>query len=601
MLQVAIHLALTASETMKPRLLRILGLLRTPAAIVFGTMLLASSALAQTRPAAPESPYGGTTVEEIIARVNDQIITRSDYDRSMKEMDAESRQQGKSMQEISESHRDLLRSLIDQQLWLSKGKELGITGETELVNKLNDIRKQYNLDTLEDLEKEAQQQGVSFEDFKANIRNGVITQLVMRQQVGAKINITPGESERYYEEHKQEYAQPESVRLSEILVAIPNAPAGASQADQDALLATAKSKADNIEAKLQAGGQFDQLARSFSDGSTAASGGDLGQYQRGALAKVLEDKTFVLKSGQFTEPIRTKQGYVILKVVQHTEGGAPPYKQVQDQVTDALFMKQMEPAIRDYLDKMRNEAAIFIKPGYEDTAATPAELKSSITFSAYTPPAPKKKRKVVRTRFRETTHTFRQKSKPAGDEAAAAPATPAPAEKGKKKRKKGEQPVNLATMKAGKKEKIRFGQAPTETLPAAAGETKTEDAGAGTAVAANTPPEPVNPLEDTAKPAKIRFADRAKVAKKSKTKGPQVDKLAPEPPDAAEVADRQTQSAPHGLAGDTATKKKKKATTVQPKTRMTKKKTDDTQTPAQAPLANAPAPAPQPATPDQTK
>ena len=62
---------------------------------------------------------------------------------------------------------------------------------------------------------------------------------------------------------------------------------------------------------------------------------------------------------------------------------------------------------------MRNEAAIFIKPGYEDTAATPAELKSSITFSAYTPPAPKKKRKVVRTRFRETTHTFRQKSKAA--------------------------------------------------------------------------------------------------------------------------------------------------------------------------------------------
>ena len=247
------------------------------------------------------------------------------------------------MQEISESHRDLLRGLIDQQLWLSKGKELGITGETELVNKLNDIRKQYNLDTLEDLEKEAQQQGVSFEDFKANIRNGIITQLVMRQQVGAKINITPGESERYYEEHKQEYALPESVRLSEILVAIPNAPAGASQADQDALLAAAKSKADNIEAKLQAGGQFDQLARSFSDGSTAASGGDLGQYQRGALAKVLEDKTFVLKSGQFTEPIRTKQGYVILKVVQHTEGGAPPYKQVQDQVTDALFMKQMEP------------------------------------------------------------------------------------------------------------------------------------------------------------------------------------------------------------------------------------------------------------------
>src|SRR6202000_2160697 len=97
--------------------------------------------------------YGGTVVEDIIARVNDQIITQSDYDRAMSEMDQEARQRGDSMQQTAAEHKDLLRSLIDQQLWLSKGKELGITGETELVNRLNDIRKQYNLASLEDLEK----------------------------------------------------------------------------------------------------------------------------------------------------------------------------------------------------------------------------------------------------------------------------------------------------------------------------------------------------------------------------------------------------------------------------------------------------------------
>ena len=142
-----------------------LRLFRTPAAFVFGTVLLASSTLAQTRPAAPESPYGGATVEDIIARVNDQIITRSDFDRAMKELDAEAHQHGASMQETSEAHKDLLRNLIDQQLWLSKGKELGVTGDTELVTRLNEIRKQYNLETLEDLEKAAKEQGVSFEDF----------------------------------------------------------------------------------------------------------------------------------------------------------------------------------------------------------------------------------------------------------------------------------------------------------------------------------------------------------------------------------------------------------------------------------------------------
>jgi peptidyl-prolyl cis-trans isomerase SurA len=195
-------------------------LLRTPAAFVFGTVLLASTTLAQTHPAAPASAYGGTTVEEIVARVNDQIITRSDYDRAMKEMDDEARQHGATMQEVSEGHKDLLRGLIDQQLWLSKGKELDITGETELVKRLNEIRKQYNLETMEDLEKAAKEQGVSYEDFKANIRNGIITQLVMRQQVGEKLQFTPGEVARYYEQHKQDYSQQESVHLSEILSAL---------------------------------------------------------------------------------------------------------------------------------------------------------------------------------------------------------------------------------------------------------------------------------------------------------------------------------------------------------------------------------------------
>ena len=163
-----------------------LRFLRIPAAIVFGTVLLARPSPAPAQNVAPQSPYGGVAVEDIIARVNDQIITRSDYDRAMTEVDQEARQHGATtLQEISESHKDLLRNLIDQQLWLSKGKELGITGDTELVKRLDEIRKQYHLDTIEDLEKAAKDQGVSFEDFKANIRNGIITQEVMRQEVGS--------------------------------------------------------------------------------------------------------------------------------------------------------------------------------------------------------------------------------------------------------------------------------------------------------------------------------------------------------------------------------------------------------------------------------
>jgi peptidyl-prolyl cis-trans isomerase SurA len=567
--------------------------LRTPAAYVFAAALISTSAFAQSRPTSPQSPYGGNTVEEIIARVNDQIITKSDYDRAMSELDQEGRQRGASMQEISESHKDLLRNLIDQQLWLAKGKELGITGDTELVNQLNEIRKKYNLATMEDLEKAAKDQGVSFEDFKANIRNGIITQEVMRDQVGRKISATPGEVERYFEAHKQEYAQPESVKLSEIL--IPTGTAGPGAADDQQKVSEAKAKADDVEARLHAGGDFAELAKSFSDGPTASAGGDLGQYKRGQLDKVFEDKTFSLKTGEFTEPIRTRQGFVILKVIQHVPGGVPNYKDAQQDVEQNYYMSKMEPAIRAYLAKMRDEAAIYIKPGYEDSAATPNEKHPNITFSAYTPPTTKKKKKVERTRYRETTHTFRQKTAAPPlpvEQAAATTATATTTTKSSKK-----STTDQASMKPGKKEKIRYGQAPQETLPKAAA-TPTEDAGAVQQEANSAVPD--NPLESSNKPEKkTRYSDRAKQPKQPKAKGIQTtDPLAPAPPDAAEVADKQAQSAPLGLGGNTTpANKKKKSTTTGDKTRYSEKKKepDQLQTPGTTVTVPMPQQAPKPA------
>jgi peptidyl-prolyl cis-trans isomerase SurA len=546
----------------------------------------------------PQSPYGGAVVEDIVARVNDQIITRSDYERAQREVDQEARQRGATtMQEITAGHKDLLRNLIDQQLWLSKGKELGINGDTELIKRLDAIRKQYHLETIEDLEKAAREQGVSFEDFKANIRNGIITQQVMQQQVGGQIRFTPGEAERYYEQHKQQYMQTESLRLSEIMIST----GGSTDAEK---LAAAKAKADDMETRIHAGGDFAQLAKSFSDGPTANQGGELGEYKRGALPKLLEDKTFVLQTGQVTEPILTRQGYVILKVVQHVPGGPKPYKEVMEQVEEAFYMERMEPAIRAYLTKMREEAFIDIRPGYYDTGASVKETKP--VYSAYVPPAPKKKKKVERTRFRETTHTFRQKGGGAAPEVEQA-AAPAPAPVPVKASKKKGKDLPPGIEKPGKKEKIRYGQKPRETLPDVP--TKiVENAGAlpeGNQQAdANAP---VNPLEPTAAASKSRFSTRAKAPKQPKAKltldG--VAPTAPAAPDAAEVADRQTQAGPLGLAGDTASKKKKKHAAAtgdkqrlsqRPKTEEPKKEQKQEQnfTPLPA-LPGAPAPADHPA------
>ncbi len=555
-----------------------------------GALLLAllpgATAAAQSQANQPASPYGGVTVEDIIARVNDQIITSSDYERALEELEQDDRQRGDTMQQMADDRQNLLRNLIDQQLWLSKGKELGITGDTELIKRLDEIRKQYNMDSIEDLEKAAQAQGVSFEDFKQNIRNQIITQEVMRQEVGEKIQFTPGEAMQYYDEHKQDYQQPESLHLSEIIITT-GAP-DASGNEDPAKVAAAKSKAEDIEARLHSGGDFAQLARSFSDGPTAASGGDLGQFRRGSMAPVIEQKTFALKAGQWTDPILTRQGWAIFKVTQHTPGGVQPFKDVEDQVDEALYMSRMEPAIRAYLTTMREQAFIDIKPGYEDTGASPNETKP--IFSAYAPPSPKKKPKVERTRYRENTRGFRNKSGVVSDEGAPADQTAAD------KNSRQEKPE-----RAGKKEKIRYGQAPRETLPTANKDANTVNAGALPETAAN---EPANPLEPARATTKTRFSDRARTEKKIKQRGQrakgQGNSLTPEPPDAAEVAARETQSAPLGLGGNTAAKKKKKTkTTTGEKTRLSQeKKKPQQKTPVEMTPApqepGAPAPAQQP-------
>jgi peptidyl-prolyl cis-trans isomerase SurA len=567
-------------------------------------------------PRAQQSSFGGQTVEERVAQVNEQIISTSDYDRAAQQLEQEGHQQGWSQQEIDDHKRDLLRDLIDQQLLLSKGKELGITGETELVHRLDEIRKQNHLDSMEDLEKAAASQGVSYEDFKQTQRNSIISQQVIREQVGRKLQMTQAQLQQFYREHLKDFTQPESERLSEILIPVP---AGG---DEAANLAAAKAKADDLAAKLKAGTDFAELAKANSAGSTAAQGGDLGEFKRtGALAKQLEDATFALQSGQWTEPIRTRQGYVILKVTQHTAGGTQSFDAVRPQVEEAAFMSRMQPALRTYLAQLREDAYLDIRPGYVDTAAVHNPVKP--LYSAFTPPAPKKKVHFKRARY-TGAHRGRHAGAATTDTAstgAAAPTTDAAGttttnpgstaattkttETGTTTALAGNKaPATSGVEKPGKKEKIRFGQAPREALPPAQHpNTGPEDASAGgsgagteTQVAssassnADIPTEQAPPVD-----RKTRFADRARQPKPKKVKtADQVENERVEQVSQEETAAQKTQSAPLGLAGDTATKKK--APKVKgDKTRYADQANKPKQEPAVAPQSSTPSPL---ATPD---
>jgi len=364
-------------------------------------------------------PVQGKVVEDIVARVNDQIITSSDYDRAAEQLTAEAGQQAVPAQQLEQKKADLLRDLIDQQLLLSKGKELGITGETELIKSLDNIRKQNHLDSMEDLEKAAQQQGVSYEDFKASIRNKIITEQVVRDEVGRKISMSPGEVQAYFKAHESEFAQPDSVTLNEIM--IPTPAKSATEGADAPEVAAAQAQAEEIEKKLSAGAKFEDLAQPSPADPNAPKSVVLGEFHRGQLGKEFEDKAFALNAGQHSQPIRTKQGFIIFQATQRNPGGEASFKQVEPQVEEALFLERMQPKLREYLTKLREEAAIDIKPGVVDTGASGNEMK--LSYSAYTPPPPKKQKKFQRARFRGRD---RSRSAPVETAKAAAPAAAAP-------------------------------------------------------------------------------------------------------------------------------------------------------------------------------
>ena len=526
---------------------------------------------------APITP-NATVVEYPIVRVNDQIIDSSDYERSQQQLIDEARQSNATPADIEQRQKDLLRDMIDQQLLLSRGKELDINADAEVIRRLDEIRKQNKFDTMEDLEKAVRQSGISYEDFKSNIKNSIITQEVVRDEVGRKLALTSKQEQAFYEQHKQEFEQPEQVRLSEILIPTPDDPT-------DAQIAQAQTKASDVIAKLKAGSSFENLAKQYSGGQTADKGGDLGQFKRGAMAKVLEDQTFTLKPGESTAPIRTKQGFVVLKVTEHTPAGVPPLSAVEQQVQEAIYQAAIQPALRTYLTDLREKAYIDIAPGFVDTGASPKQTKE--VFASSTPlPEKKKVEKKARLDHGRPAPAATTKPAVAAVSPAASASTVAPSAK----------TVNVAGKKPRKvrREKIRFGQAPRSTLPSAAEETLTAGAdqgpGAtssvlpapGAAIASNNDQSPTiasdsDPLGPKG-PArgKTRFSDRAPIEAKVKAaakvaKVKQKTAATPPPLTAEEKATQKTQSDALGLSGDTASKKKKQKVKGAPKERIQEK------------------------------
>ena len=305
-------------------------------------------------------------VEEIAAKVNGDIITRGELEQARRTLEQELRAKGVSGAKLAEALRDAqanaLMEQIDQLLLVQKAKDHTINVDPELTREIANLQVQSKIsdpDKFHDWIRE--QTGMSFEDYRDGMKRQMLAQRVIGQEVGRGINIPEAELQKYYDEHKSEFNRQEQVFVSQILIS--------TEGKTPEQVAAAEAKAKDISARWKKGEKSSDLIREASDDPNAA----YNAYQRGQLAKPIEDIVFKEKKGFVTDPIRVPTHFIIMRVEERYEAGLASFDEVKSEIEDRMRRPKMEPKIREFLSRLRMQAFLEIKDGYVDSGAVPGK------------------------------------------------------------------------------------------------------------------------------------------------------------------------------------------------------------------------------------
>ena len=320
-------------------------------------------------------------MEQIVAKVNGEIITRSELERMKKSMAEDMKGRGATAadiaQAIAEREKDFLREKIDSMLLVQKGRDLSINLDADVTKYIADLQRRSKITDSDKFQAYIRENtGMPYEDYRAEIKNSMLTRRVIGQEVSSKIVIPKADVRKYYDEHKNEFQREERVFLREIFLSI--------DGKSDAEKAAVEKKAKDLVARARKGEKFNELARDNSDAESAKNDGELPPSRKGELRKEIEDKVWAAKRNDVIDPIAFPNGWLILKVDEHHEAGLAQFEEVEGEVMNKLFEPRMQPAVREYLTKLRSEAFLEIREGFVDTAAAagkstkwsdPAQLK----------------------------------------------------------------------------------------------------------------------------------------------------------------------------------------------------------------------------------
>ncbi|HUP50238.1 MAG TPA: peptidyl-prolyl cis-trans isomerase [Thermoanaerobaculia bacterium] len=295
-------------------------------------------------------------IEAVVVRVGDRIITRSQYEKRLRDLynEIEQTTPPEMVEERKKSVRNqLLDELISELLIKDRADRLGLTVmQPEIDDAINRLKQQYNIATDEQFESSLQQSGMTRAEMEVRLRDTLITNKVFGRELRNRAELDDRELRARYDREKEEYRLPERARLREIVIVKPENPAAFEAARERAAAAAAQARAP--------GADFAKAAAAVSEAGTKEKGGDLGEVARGELLADLDAAVFAAAAGTVIGPIETRSGWHIVKVEQRLPSEIPAFESIKDRLRRDATEETFQRDLKAYLENLRKDAYIQI-------------------------------------------------------------------------------------------------------------------------------------------------------------------------------------------------------------------------------------------------
>lgn len=296
-------------------------------------------------------------LDRIVAVVNEDIILLSELNDRMAPYIQRIRQQGfdqdKQREMIYKVREDILSRLVDEKLTDQEIKRNDIQVDDAQIDNTIERIKAANYFTDEDLRRFLEQEGMTMEQYRNQIKEQILRTRLVNYEVKSKIVVTEEDIRDYYDGHPELYGGKLHYRLRNILLRVPEY---STTTEKQAI----RERIDTVRGRIEAGESFADLARSVSQGPAAASGGDIGEFETSALSPQIQAALEGLTPGQTTAVLDTDLGFQLFYVEAINRDEGRPFDSVKEEIHQTLYKADVDKKFLSWLEELRSRSHIKI-------------------------------------------------------------------------------------------------------------------------------------------------------------------------------------------------------------------------------------------------